>query len=37
MLFDVTTRDTHDQIIEYTRAIYRGDRYRIYSDLTLAP
>lgn len=37
LLFDVTTRDTHDQIIEYTRAIYRGDRYRIYSDLTLAP
>ena len=36
LLFDVTTRDTLDRIIEYTRAIYRGDRYRIDSDLVFA-
>src|SRR6266568_1232205 len=33
LLFEVTTRDTLDRIIEYTRAVYRGDRYRIDSDL----
>lgn len=36
LLFDVTTRDTRDRIIEYTRAVYRGDRYRIDSDLVFA-
>lgn len=33
LLFEVTTRDTRDRIVEYTRAVYRGDRYRIDSDL----
>lgn len=33
LLFDVTTRDTLDRVIEYTRAVYRGDRYRLDSDL----
>ncbi|MBR7831049.1 GntR family transcriptional regulator [Actinospica sp. MGRD01-02] len=33
LLFDVTTRDTQDRVIEYTRAVYRGDRYRLDSDL----
>jgi GntR family transcriptional regulator len=37
LLFDVTTRDSRDLIIEYTRAVYRGDRYRIDSDLVFAP
>lgn len=37
MLFEVTTRDTLDRTIEFTRSIYRGDRYRIESDLSLAP
>ena len=37
LLFAVTTRDSRDLIIEYTRAVYRGDRYRIDSDLMLAP
>lgn len=36
LLFDVTTRDDRDRIIEYTRAVYRGDRYRIDSDLVFA-
>jgi GntR family transcriptional regulator len=36
LLFDVTTRDTRDLVIEYTRAVYRGDRYRIDSDLVFA-
>jgi GntR family transcriptional regulator len=36
LLFDVTTRDTQDRVIEYTRAVYRGDRYRIDSDLVFA-
>lgn len=36
LLFDVTTRDTRDRIVEYTRAVYRGDRYRIDSDLVFA-
>jgi GntR family transcriptional regulator len=33
LLFEVTTRDTLDRIIEHTRAVYRGDRYRLDSDL----
>lgn len=36
LLFDVTTRDLLDRVIEYTRAVYRGDRYRIDSDLVFA-
>lgn len=37
LLFDVTTRDTLDRVVEYTRAVYRGDRYRIDSDLVFGP
>lgn len=33
LLFEVTTKDTLDRVVEYTRAVYRGDRYRIDSDL----
>ena len=36
LLFDVTTRDSLNRIVEYTRAVYRGDRYRIDSDLIFA-
>jgi len=34
LLFERTTRDARDRIIEYTRSIYRGDRYRITTHLT---
>jgi GntR family transcriptional regulator len=34
LLFERTTTDTADRIIEYTRSIYRGDRYRITTHLT---
>lgn len=33
LLFERTTRDTGGRVIEYTRSIYRGDRYRITSHL----
>jgi GntR family transcriptional regulator len=36
LLFDVTTRDVGERVVEYTRAVYRGDRYRIDSDLVFA-
>ncbi|MGP3983793.1 GntR family transcriptional regulator [Streptomyces sp. KR80] len=29
------TRDQHGRLFEYTRAVYRGDRYRLVSHLTL--
>jgi GntR family transcriptional regulator len=34
LLFERTTTDTADRVIEYTRSIYRGDRYRITTHLT---
>jgi GntR family transcriptional regulator len=34
LLFERTTRDAVGRVIEYTRSIYRGDRYRITSHLT---
>ena len=34
LLFERTTRDAHGQVIEYARSIYRGDRYRITTQLT---
>ena len=33
-LFERTTRTESGEIIEYVRSIYRGDRYRIVSDLS---
>ncbi len=33
LLFERTTRDSTDRVIEYTRSIYRGDRYRITTHL----
>ncbi len=37
LLFERTTRDTGGRIVEFTRSIYRGDRYRITSHLRLGP
>ncbi|GAA0553448.1 GntR family transcriptional regulator [Paractinoplanes ferrugineus] len=37
LLFERTTRDGTGRVIEYTRSIYRGDRYRITSHLRLGP
>ena len=33
-LFERTTRSDEREIVEYVRSIYRGDRYRLVSDLT---
>lgn len=35
--FERTTRDTRGRTIEFTRSVYRGDRYRITSHLTFGP
>lgn len=37
LLFERTTQDDHGHIIEFTRSIYRGDRYRITSHLKIGP
>jgi GntR family transcriptional regulator len=37
LLFERTTRDSTGRVIEFTRSIYRGDRYRITSHLKLGP
>ncbi|KUL25222.1 GntR family transcriptional regulator [Actinoplanes awajinensis] len=37
LLFERTTQDETGQIVEFTRSIYRGDRYRITSHLRLGP
>jgi GntR family transcriptional regulator len=37
LLFERTTRDGGDRVIEFTRSIYRGDRYRITTHLRLGP
>jgi GntR family transcriptional regulator len=34
LLFERTTRNADEAVIEYTRSIYRGDRYRITTRLT---
>jgi GntR family transcriptional regulator len=33
LMFERTTRDTAERVVEYTRSIYRGDRYRITTHL----
>ena len=35
--FERVTRDTGGRTVEFTRSVYRGDRYRITSHLTLGP
>jgi GntR family transcriptional regulator len=37
LLFERTTRDSAGRVIEFTRSIYRGDRYQITSHLKLGP
>ena len=37
LLFERTTRDRTGRIIEFTRSVYRGDRYRITTHLKLGP
>ncbi|MEV4705978.1 GntR family transcriptional regulator [Actinoplanes sp. NPDC049316] len=37
LLFERTTRDTDGRLIEFTRSVYRGDRYRITQHLKLGP
>jgi GntR family transcriptional regulator len=37
LLFERTTRDRGGRVVEFTRSIYRGDRYRITSHLRLGP
>jgi GntR family transcriptional regulator len=37
LLFERTTRDRGGRVIEFTRSIYRGDRYRITTHLKLGP
>jgi GntR family transcriptional regulator len=37
LLFERTTRNGDARVIEYTRSIYRGDRYRITNHLKLGP
>ncbi|WP_305783635.1 GntR family transcriptional regulator [Symbioplanes lichenis] len=37
LLFERTTRDRTGRVVEFTRSVYRGDRYRITSHLRLGP
>jgi GntR family transcriptional regulator len=37
LLFERTTRDGSGRIVEFTRSVYRGDRYRITNHLKLGP
>ncbi len=36
-LFEVVTRDRDDRPVEFVRALYRGDRYRLVAELRPAP
>jgi GntR family transcriptional regulator len=36
-LFERFTRDADDSVIEFVHSIYRGDRYRIVTDLSTQP
>ncbi|MEN3341696.1 MAG: GntR family transcriptional regulator [Actinomycetota bacterium] len=33
-LFERTSRDVHDRTVEYVQSVYRGDRYRIVTELS---
>ncbi len=37
LLFERTTRDRRGRVVEFTRSVYRGDRYRITTHLRLGP
>jgi GntR family transcriptional regulator len=32
-LFERTSRDQHDRTVEFVQSVYRGDRYRIVTEL----
>ncbi|QMU77928.1 GntR family transcriptional regulator [Streptacidiphilus sp. PB12-B1b] len=36
LLLERTTRDADGRVVEFTRSVYRGDRYRILTQLSLA-
>ena len=36
LLFERATRDADGRVVEFTRSVYRGDRYRIFTQLSLA-
>jgi GntR family transcriptional regulator len=36
-LFERTTRSVTGEIVEYVRSIYRGDRYKLVTELNRAP
>ncbi|HEX2303601.1 MAG TPA: UTRA domain-containing protein, partial [Gaiella sp.] len=36
-LFERTTRSDSGEIVEYVRSIYRGDRYKLVTDLSRSP
>jgi GntR family transcriptional regulator len=36
-LFERVTRSERDEIVEFVHSIYRGDRYRLVTDLTAVP
>jgi GntR family transcriptional regulator len=37
LLFERTTRDAGARVVEFTRSIYRGDRYRVTNHLRIGP
>lgn len=37
LLFERAARDADGRVVEFTRSVYRGDRYRIATQLDLAP
>ncbi|BCJ52421.1 GntR family transcriptional regulator [Actinoplanes sp. NBRC 14428] len=37
LLFERTTKDSRGRLVEYTRSVYRGDRYRITQHLRFGP
>jgi GntR family transcriptional regulator len=36
-VFERTTRSENGEIVEYVRSIYRGDRYRLVTELSRRP
>ncbi len=36
-LFERTTRAANGEIVEYVRSIYRGDRYKLVTELNRGP
>lgn len=36
-LFERTSRDTGDRVVEFVRSVYRGDRYKLTAELQVGP